>query len=210
MIRQWFRVLSVAAVASTVAAGGMAPTQSYAQQNGNNNGAAIAAGILQGIANGLGGGGGNMPYPNYPPSYYPPSTMPYPPPYFPTPSIPTFPGSNTTVIYPSAMNPGANVPITPSQNNQTFVPGVGWVSTTNWIGADGQPHGNTTVFDPYGGSSTSVYRSNKHWGRRKTRLHPLPQHALEQDGIEPGEQIPKAIPLRWPPREPQAVPEVNR
>lgn len=46
-------------------------------------------------------------------------------------------------------------------------------------------------------------------GMREAFLNPLPPDPIETDGIESGEQIPKAIPLRRPPREPQSMPEVN-
>jgi hypothetical protein len=71
-----------------------------------------------------------------------PSPGPFTPPLI---HIPGAPGNNVW-INPGRFNPGAGVPLPGScQNLAHFVPGLGWVSGSTWIGHDGMPHGNIHI-----------------------------------------------------------------
>jgi hypothetical protein len=75
----------------------------------------------------------------FPPS---PSPGPFGPPLI---HIPGAPGNNVW-LNPGRFNPGAGVPLPgSSQSFSQFVPGLGWVTGSTWVGLDGLPHGNFHV-----------------------------------------------------------------
>lgn len=74
---------------------------------------------------------------------------------------PAFPGGPITIINPDRINnPFSNIPLGGTTSSFGYwVPGLGWVSGTSYIGLDGKPHGTTVIpGGPGGGSVIHHYR----------------------------------------------------
>lgn len=88
---------------------------------------------------------------------------------------PSFPGGPTTIINPDRINnPLSNVPIGGTTSSFGYwVPGLGWVGGTSYIGLDGKPHG-TTVMPGGPGGGTIIHHYAKRTGTagRATPVRP--------------------------------------
>jgi hypothetical protein len=66
---------------------------------------------------------------------------------------------NNHVVYNSRLSLGANIAIPGSQRYfSQWVPGVGWVRGTRYMGIDGRWHGNTSVSGPSGSTTHHYYK----------------------------------------------------
>jgi hypothetical protein len=119
----------------------------------------------------------NAQYPFPPPA---PSPGPFTPPLI---HIPRAPGNNVW-INPGRFNPGAGVPLPGScQNLAHFVPGLGWVSGSTWIGHDGMPHGNIHI--PGSGFYFHVARPDS------SRSPSRPNYAIPLRQVTPTRTVPR-------------------
>jgi hypothetical protein len=91
---------------------------------------------------------------------------------------------SSVVIYPSAVQPGAYVPI-PNSGQSWYDPNTG-ASGYRYLGIDGQWHGNATAYNPDGSTTTSYYGAHLNLGNgHNTVPHRLPSRAPHYTPVRP-------------------------